>query len=95
MSKIDDAILAIKYNYPTDGYTMLKEGLDLAIEVLEKQIPKKPTKTYEVIAEYKLFGECPNCGHTGLKQNTHVHCWWCGQAIDWSEGKDNGSLQST
>ena len=41
MDRYKEAIEAIKSNYPPENYTILREGLDLAIEVLEKQIPKK------------------------------------------------------
>lgn len=37
MSKYEEAIKAIKNNYPPSNYTILREGLDLAIEALEKQ----------------------------------------------------------
>lgn len=39
--KIREAIEVIKANYPTSGYYMLRESLDIAIEALEKQLPKK------------------------------------------------------
>ena len=37
-----EAIDAIKSNYPTSGYYMLREALDMAISALEKQIAKTP-----------------------------------------------------
>lgn len=40
--KVREAIEIIKSNYPTSGYYMLCEALDIAIEALEKQLPKKP-----------------------------------------------------
>lgn len=40
--KVREAIEAIKSNYPTSGYYMLCEALDIAIEALEKQLPKRP-----------------------------------------------------
>lgn len=33
-----DAIEAIKKNYPPENYTILREALDLAIKVLEEKI---------------------------------------------------------
>lgn len=39
--KVKEAIETIKSNYPTSGYYMLCEALDIAIEALEKQLPKK------------------------------------------------------
>lgn len=55
----------------------------IKLESLEKQVAKKPTKLYKSHIDENIYGECPNCGHTGLKQYTHEHCWWCGQKIDW------------
>lgn len=40
--KVREAIEVIKANYPTSGYYMLRESLDIAIEALEKQLPKRP-----------------------------------------------------
>ncbi|MTI49683.1 MAG: hypothetical protein FH761_17775 [Firmicutes bacterium] len=56
-------------------------SLDMAIKALEKQIPKEPIKHYKVHGN--TYAECPNCNHTGLRQSTHDHCWWCGQRLDW------------
>ena len=53
---------------------------ELAIEALEKQIPKKPYKDRENGVYYKEH--CPCCGRS-LFPNDH-HCV-CGQAIDWSD----------
>ena len=38
--EIENAIKAIKANYPDSRYTKLRKGLDLAIAALEKQMPK-------------------------------------------------------
>lgn len=48
----------------------------LAIEALEKQIPKKPNKL-----------TCPRCGFDRIDNSWWVftYCPDCGQAIDWSE----------
>ena len=35
-----EAIECIKSNYPTSGYEMLKESLDMAIKALEKEVDK-------------------------------------------------------
>lgn len=43
-----EAIKAIKSNYPTENYTMLREALDLAIKALEE--------------DDNEFMICPNCG---------------------------------
>ena len=53
------------------------EPLRLAIQALEKQIPKKPSQ--DSIGLY-YFPTCPNC-HKELESYDH-HCE-CGQALDW------------
>lgn len=56
-------------------------ALKLAIEALEKQIPKKPITT-------KDGNKSCSCGlvvQTGYIRNCLYYCDNCGQAIDWSE----------
>ena len=69
------------------------QAIDMAIEALEKQIPKKP-----IYSDYddNGFGEiipytaiCPICGYEfefGTWNENH-HCV-CGQAMDWSDEDD-------
>jgi hypothetical protein len=38
IKKISEAIASIRNNYPSSGYTMLCEGLDVALELLEKEL---------------------------------------------------------
>ena len=77
---IDEAIEYAKENIL--AYTSeMAEFKVLAIEALEKQIPKKPIDN----TKRELF-ECPTCGRvivTYYAGERH-HCK-CGQAIDWSE----------
>ena len=49
-------------------------ALDMAIEALEKQIPKKKKK----------HNECPECGYSYAFEE---FCPYCGQALDWSDYK--------
>ena len=68
------------------------EAIELAVEALEKQIPKKP-----IYSDYddNGFGDvipytakCPVCGYEfdfGTWHENH-HCI-CGQALDWEEIK--------
>ena len=37
----EEAIECIKNNYPTSGYYMLKEALDMAISALSEKVAKK------------------------------------------------------
>lgn len=53
----------------------------IAIEALEKQIPKKPHKClYPKIIKN---GVCPHCLQT--EDDSANYCRACGQALDWSE----------
>lgn len=63
----------------------------MAIQALEKQIPKKPRKTdsYKGVLKRVYAYVCPTCGNVCLekymneRQNT-MFCWNCGQKLDWS-----------
>ena len=72
----EEAIKAIKCNYPPENYTRLREALDMAIEALEneKQTPKKPINL-----------TCPNCGFDRIDNSWWVftYCPQCGQCLDW------------
>ena len=67
-------------------------ALDMAINALEKQIPKKPRKSDSYIGVLKRVYAyvCPTCGNACLekymneRQNT-MFCWNCGQKLDWSD----------
>ena len=87
----EEAINAIKSNYPPENYTILREGLDMAIEALEKQIPKKPIK-YDIDYSGNPLFRCPVCGDSWNSNEFGdgiEHCWTCGQALDWSNADDN------
>ena len=61
--------------------------LDLAIETLEKQIPKKPIiKHLEAVGEEPYIKlRCPNChSRHSLGEVYDKYCKICGQKIDWS-----------
>ena len=63
----------------------ITEALDMAIEALEKQIPKKPIPN-----SHDMFGIkcciCPVCScHVYSTSNSFCHR--CGQALDWSDEK--------
>ena len=88
--KVREAIEIIKSNYPTSGYYMLREALDIAIEVLEKQLPKKPTYEGDGYAPDGTFiwdeWLCPNCGSRyEVDYDDYSYCPNCGQRLDWSE----------
>jgi len=86
--KVREAIEVIKANYPTSGYYMLRESLDIAIEALEKQLPKKVKMRTEYrdlndeLICYKGF--CPSCGNV-VDSYRNKSCNHCTQMLDWSE----------
>lgn len=86
-----EAIECLESNKPTSGYVMLQESIDMAIEALEKQIPKKPIR-HAVWEDFK----CPACGSTEIrpydteyreydKDCEFKYCSDCGQKLDWSD----------
>ena len=77
--KVREAIETIKSNYPTSGYYMLCEALDIAIKALEKQLPKKPKKNGDLACSCGLIIQRKN------RRTCLYYCHNCGQAIDWSE----------
>ena len=86
--KPEEAISAIKNNMPTKGtYTILTEALELAIQALEKQVPKKP-----IHAHGNYY--CPTCKDTWLLWDDAIPnesdnlCGYCGQKIDWEAQND-------
>ena len=58
------------------------EALKMAIEALEKQIPKKTTDRQYVPNGTLIYGHCPNCDC--FTKNFFNYCRNCGQALDWS-----------
>ncbi len=79
--KVREAIETIKSNYPTSGYYMLCEALDIAMEALEKQLPKKPKK----LGNGDLACSCGLIIQRKNRRTCLYYCHNCGQAIDWSE----------
>lgn len=57
-------------------------SLDIAIEVLEKQITTKPINIKSMMSDLK-YGECPKCGE-GVNDEM-CYCSMCGSRLDWSE----------
>lgn len=65
------------------------EAVNLAIEALEKQIPKEPDVWGDGDADgapvYDMW-DCPDCGKTyEVDGEKHDFCPNCGQAVNWSE----------
>lgn len=67
------------------------DALDVAIQALEKQIPKKPVmkQYFENLEDEYLC--CPTCGEIltdripADNKTFYFHCMNCGQKLDWSD----------
>ena len=55
----------------------------MAVEALEKQIPKKPI--HKIKRPNSLYGVCPVCGRRLV---TDKYCPRCGHALKWGEEDD-------
>ena len=79
--KTNEAIEAIKSNYPDERYSILREALDMAISALEKQIPKEPIIVHPLQENDGGEFACPICKTGPLVKSMDKFCWNCGQAI--------------
>lgn len=61
--------------------TAFFQGLSVAKEALEKQIPKKPKLKITGTTGWNTAYHCPVCNGFVTKG----YCWHCGQALDWSD----------
>ena len=73
----DNACDNCEYCYSQGNFGNQKEAFQIAINALEKQITKKPTKD-KYVPELDF---CPECGTEVTNCN---YCSLCGQKIDWS-----------
>lgn len=60
--------------------SIFAEALGLAIQALEKQIPKKALNKKDA-----LFANCPNCGRVQNSVWNKTYCGDCGKKLDWSD----------
>lgn len=85
-----EAIEAIQFDLEIGGEIhsqVLRDAIDVAIQALEKQIPKRPI---EIFTGNEYICECPVCkGITDTPNEVEIeciqYCGWCGQKLDWSE----------
>ena len=85
-----EAIKEVGFNMSTIGLNnksakRVSEAKNMAIQALEKQIPKKPDFT-----EDKEFALCPCCNGKGLLDR-QKYCDNCGQKLDWSEESEENN----
>ena len=84
--EIKEGIIRLKRlfsNYELDlPNTDSLEILDMAIQALEKQIPKKPADQHGVW----LNKRCPSCDYVISRSEEGIfnYCKKCGQALDWN-----------
>ena len=81
-----------EYGQPLYSETldMAVEQYGIAIEALEKQLPKKPNFEGDGYAPNGTFVYdtwiCPSCeGYYEVDYDDYVYCPQCGQKLDWSE----------
>lgn len=73
-------------------YNNYVDAFLVAIESLEKQLPKRPRENgmSDGLIKKTKYYTCQTCGNCLLtemmneRQNTN-YCWDCGQRLDWSE----------
>ena len=91
---VSEAIKELHKIRPRGGIIPQKraDALEMAIQALEKQIPKKPRKTdsYRGIFRRIYAYVCPTCGNACLEKQENerqdtMFCWNCGQKLDWSD----------
>ena len=70
--KLEDKDNDVKFPYET------YEAVDIAIQALEKQIPKKP-----ITDDRYIMYICPCCND--FIKVSHNYCPNCGQELDWSD----------
>jgi hypothetical protein len=84
-----EAIKELNYDETAYGGKCTKPVREVAIEALEKQIPKKPDLEADGYADGQLVYDtwiCPCCGeYYEVDYDDYDYCPNCGQAIDWSE----------
>ena len=88
-----EAIKEVRFNMSTIGLNneaakIVVEARDMAINALEKQIPKKPIiifeQTHDCVTEFEY--ECPICGNIYIElAPCHEWCSNCGNKFDWSD----------
>ena len=71
-------IINLKRVHPFYDWEEMREVRNIAIEALEKQLPKKPILKRNA---YGGISVCPTCGASDYGK----YCRQCGQKLDWSE----------
>lgn len=77
---IEAAKAEVEWNYPLD----YAAAFEMAIEALEKRMPKKPVTEKDKVIFGIVCGRCPECD-SAVYSTTNLYCPNCGQALDWSD----------
>ena len=65
------------------GFTVSDEASIMAINALEKQIPKKPKMRHLKPYDSYNDGQCPNCKAYVNEDSGNNYCPNCAQKLDW------------
>ena len=77
-----------EYCYSQGNFGQQKEAFEIAINALEKQIPKKPIVEYKDTNDCitEIEWKCPICGTNYIElAPCGEWCNYCGQKLDWSD----------
>ena len=93
IDRIQNAIRHIQTAVDIDTW-----AVEIAVDAMEKQIPKKPTETTDTAWGIPCrHAVCPECGcyigavyFLGDGQKKVCYCDRCGQAVDFSEWESEG-----
>ena len=66
-------------------YNIPLKNMELIINALEKQIPKKPKKIEAEVFRYTDAYRCPLCCGNFYGTGIADYCYHCGQKLDWSD----------
>lgn len=89
--KESEATMILKNEMPGCGEKIIFaegekcEAYEMAIQALEKQIPKRPIKSKEQRIRYVNTYYCPTCNLSFTGFNIAKWCYHCGQKLDWSD----------
>lgn len=92
-----DTAIDIRSTREDDILTLYATAQLIALDCIEKQIPKKLNRTEVVLKTHSYIEpSCPSCGGTGAEIGTEFYgmyeesewCLTCGQHLDWEEEDD-------
>lgn len=81
-----EAIETIEANYPPEKYSMLREALDMALQLLKEQEAVKPVCKILFDIPYYFCGRCNDM--LNMYSTKAMFCSKCGHPVKWSAVKD-------